>query len=82
MEENLDLALQRIFGGRLPKEREVSTAATPEAARKESTDRQLAIEALSHYRKAQEYLRANNWSGYGEELKRMDDVLRTIEKKR
>ena len=82
MEENLDLALQRIFGGRLPKEKEALTAVTAEAARKETTDRQMALEALSHYRKAQENLRAGNWSGYGEELKKMDDVLRTIEKKK
>jgi len=82
MEENLDLALQRIFGGRLPKEKDVLTPVTAEAARKETTDRQLALDALSHYRKAQENLRAGNWSGYGEELKKMDDVLRTIERKK
>lgn len=64
MEENLDLALQRIFGGELARELEIrkTTVKTPE---RESTDRQLAIEALSHYRKAQEYLRGG---GTGEHM--------------
>jgi uncharacterized membrane protein (UPF0182 family) len=82
MEENLDLALQRIFGGRLPKEKEIATAAASETARKGKTDRQLALEALSHYRKAQEYLKAGNWSGYGEELSKVDEILKTIERKK
>ena len=81
MEENLDLALQRIFGGELVREPEFlkTTVKTPE---RESTDRQLAIEALSHYRKAQAYLRQGDWGAYGEELHKMDDILRTIENKK
>lgn len=34
-----------------------------------------AKQALDHYNKAQEYLKQENWSGYGEELKKMKDVL-------
>jgi hypothetical protein len=81
MEENLDLALQRIFGGELVQEKEIqkTSVKTPE---RESTDKQLAIDALSHYRKAQEYLRGGNWAAYGEELHKMDDILRTIESRR
>lgn len=79
MEENLDFALQRIFGGKLPKEREISAAATGMTSR-ERTDRQLALQALSHYRKAQEYLKSGNWSGYGDELRKVDELLRNIEK--
>jgi uncharacterized protein len=82
MEENLDLSLQRIFGERLSRGREASAAAAPEGAAREKTDRQMAIEALSHYRKSQEYLRAGNWGGYGEELKKMDEMLKNIEKKK
>ena len=82
MEENLDLALQRIFGGRLPKEREVAATTSAETTGREKTDRGLALEALSHFRKAQEYLRVGNWSGYGDELKKVDDILRTIERKK
>jgi uncharacterized protein len=79
MEENLELALQRIFGGQLPKEStpETETAATV----KIRTEREIALEALRHYRKAQEMLRQNNWSGYGEELQQMDSLLKSLEKR-
>ncbi len=81
MEENLDLALQRIFGGGLVREKEIqkTTVEIPERGR---TDRQVAAEALSHYRKAQEYLRQGNWGSYGEELHKMEDALRTSESKK
>jgi uncharacterized membrane protein (UPF0182 family) len=82
MEENLDLALQRIFGGKLPKEREAAAAVATGTSPREKTERDLALEALSRYRKAQEHLRAGNWSGYGDELNKMDEILRTIEKKK
>lgn len=81
MEENLELALQRIFGGELMRERDIRKAAAG-AADMGKTDRQLALEALSHYRRAQEYLRQGNWGAYGDELRRMDDILRSIERKR
>jgi uncharacterized membrane protein (UPF0182 family) len=82
MEENLDLALQRIFGGRLPKEREMPSLAASETTGRQKTDRQLALEALSHYRKSQEHLRAGNWTGYGEELNKVDEILKIIEKRK
>ncbi|HKJ41671.1 MAG TPA: UPF0182 family protein [Sunxiuqinia sp.] len=34
-----------------------------------------ASEALSHYNKATEYLKQNNWAGYGKELEEMKAVL-------
>jgi uncharacterized membrane protein (UPF0182 family) len=84
MEENLDTALQRIFGGRPMKEKESQYPAVERAAGpvREKTDRESALEALSHYRRAQEYLKLGNWGSYGEELRKMDDILRTIEKKK
>jgi len=77
MEQNLELALQRIFGGQLMKETPLETGTAPAA--KVTTDREIALEALNHYRKAQEMLRQNNWSGYGEELRKMDTLLRSLE---
>jgi len=79
MEENLELALQRIFGGQLMKETPLETETAPAA--KVTTDREIALEALNHYRKAQEMLRQNNWSGYGDELQKMDTLLRSLEKR-
>ena len=82
MEENLETSLQRIFGGKPMREKEQPTVAKTAGPVRERTDRELVLEALSHYRKAQEYLKSSNWSGYGEELKKMDELLRTIEKKK
>jgi uncharacterized membrane protein (UPF0182 family) len=82
MEENLETSLQRIFGGKQMREKEytaVERAAGPVA---EKNVRDLALEALSHYRRAQEYLKLGNWGSYGEELGKMDEILRKIEKKK
>jgi hypothetical protein len=80
MEENLDTSLQRIFGGKLMREKEYATVERAAGPMREKTDRELAIEALSHYRRAQEYLKVGNWGSYGEELGKMDEILRKIEK--
>ena len=40
----------------------------------------MAVEALGHYRKAQEFMRQGNWSAYGDSLKKMEESLRKIEK--
>ena len=80
MEDNLELSLKKIFGGEVELEKEPvpREIAAPQSGK---TDRQLAIEALGHYRKSQEYLRQGDWSGYGEELRKMDEILATIEKR-
>jgi len=81
MEENLDLALQKIFGGGPVKDREAPPEAKKPGAVTELSDRQSAIEALGHLRKAQEFLRQGNWAAFGEELKKTGESLMTIEKK-
>ena len=81
MEENLDLALQKIFGGGPVKDREAPPEAKKPGTVTELSDRQSAIEALAHLRKAQEFLRQGNWAAFGEELKRTGESLMTIEKK-
>jgi uncharacterized protein len=81
MEETLELALQRVFGGELIKDREAPKVAAAQAPQKEKTDRQAAAEALAHYRKAQELLRQGNWAGYGEELRKLEDALKGLERK-
>ena len=84
MEENLELTLQRVFGGEVMKERPAPKAALAAAAppEKRRTDPEIAAEALAHYRKAQELLRQGNWSGYGEQLKKMEDALTALERKK
>jgi uncharacterized membrane protein (UPF0182 family) len=84
MEENLDLALQKIFGGGPIRDRmapaEVKKAAAGTFGTMEASDRQRALEALGHYRKAQELLRQGNWAGYGEEIRKTGEILGALEK--
>ena len=42
--------------------------------------RELAKEASQHFDKAQERLRAGDWSGYGAEMQKMRDILQQMEK--
>jgi uncharacterized membrane protein (UPF0182 family) len=77
MEETLEQSLQRLFTGRIAKEAPQAVAtATPVAA----GDDNRAARALEHYNRAQEQLRQGNWAGYGEELKKLEGVLREMQK--
>jgi uncharacterized membrane protein (UPF0182 family) len=76
MEETLEQSLQRIFGGKpLPQPVQQPTA-QPVTAEKE-----LARQALAHFSRAQELLRQGDWGGYGEELKKVEALLREMQKK-
>ena len=82
MEETLELSLRRIFGGGATvRERAGGDVVPAAAATAESGDRRMIREALDHYRKAQDHLRQGNWGGYGDELKRMADLLERLEKR-
>jgi uncharacterized membrane protein (UPF0182 family) len=75
MEENLELGLQRLFGGRI----------TPASRGRESTDdraslNELAKEAVQAYERLNELLRQGNWAGYGEELKKLGQILKKMAK--
>jgi hypothetical protein len=75
MEENLELGLQRLFGGRIT---------TPSGEKeKEPLDsraslNQLAKEAMQTYDRLNEMLRQGNWAGYGEELKHLGQILKKM----
>jgi hypothetical protein len=51
-------------------------------AEKMRPDPEIAAEALAHYRKAQEFLRQGNWAGYGEELRKVEEGLKALERKK
>ncbi|ABQ25108.1 UPF0182 family membrane protein [Geotalea uraniireducens] len=74
MEETLELALQRIFGGR--KAPAGSTQPTPAAMKASSAE--LAREAMSIFERATNLQRQGDWAGYGEELKKLQQVLRRM----
>jgi uncharacterized membrane protein (UPF0182 family) len=74
MEENLELALQRLFGGR--KQPAADAAAAPADAT--ASPSQLAKEALGIFDKATNFQRQGDWAGYGEELRKLREVLRRM----
>jgi uncharacterized protein len=81
MEETLDLSLGRIFGG-APLETAASTPSPqPSQRREERSLKALIDEASAHYERAQGALRQGNWQGYGEELKRLEEVLKQLKEK-
>ncbi|MBI2185743.1 MAG: UPF0182 family protein [Acidobacteria bacterium] len=78
MEQTLEAALARLFGGG-PEEggdEAVRTPAPPAAAPASGTDLAgLAAQARTHYERAIEAQRSGDWAKYGEEIKRLGEVL-------
>jgi hypothetical protein len=74
MEENLELALQRLFGGKSAAF--VATGVTTPDSKASSA--QLAKEAMGIYEKAVNLQRQGNWAGYGEELRKLEQVLKRM----
>jgi uncharacterized protein len=75
MEENLELALQRLFGSK-------ATAGQVDKAVADikSTTSNLAKEAMRVFERAIEFQRQGNWAGYGEEIKKLEQLLKRIAK--
>ena len=78
MEENLELALQRLFGGKKTIAAAATTATTTSDSK--ATPATLAKEAMSIYEKATNLQRQGNWAGYGEELRKLEQVLKQMAK--
>lgn len=74
MEENLELALQRLFGGRRVAPG-VPAAAPAEA---KGAPAGLAREAMRIFERATALQRQGDWAGYGEELRKLQEVLRQL----
>jgi uncharacterized membrane protein (UPF0182 family) len=74
MEENLELALQRLFGAKAM----VGKADRTEDIKSTTTD--LAKEAMGVFERAIELQRQGNWAGYGEEIKKLEQLLKRIAK--
>jgi uncharacterized protein len=86
MEETLELALQKIFGGKLPPQSGVQPvvagAATPATGTAAGSGKipaaGLAKEAMAIFEKAVTLQRQGDWSGYGEELRKLQQVLKRM----
>jgi uncharacterized membrane protein (UPF0182 family) len=75
MEENLEIALQRLFGGKAavaPKAAEAAQVSVP--------PQDLAKEAVKVFEKAVEMQRQGNWAGYGEEIRKLEQILKKMAK--
>jgi uncharacterized membrane protein (UPF0182 family) len=73
MGENLEKALSNILGRQTLTPEEVKSLA--------SEDRdvyQLGQSAYEHYNKAQERLREGNWAAYGQELGKLESILKEL----
>jgi uncharacterized membrane protein (UPF0182 family) len=79
MEETLEQSLQRLFGTKSPAQEapRVASAGPPQGA---PEDKSLAGQALEHFRRSQDFLKQGNWAGYGEELKKVEALLREMQK--
>jgi uncharacterized protein len=80
MEETLEQSLQRIFGGKPSPQPQLQQPLA--AAQTLTTEKELARQALAHFLRSQELLRQGNWAGYGDELKKVEDLLREMQKER
>ncbi|MDH3445655.1 MAG: UPF0182 family protein, partial [Deltaproteobacteria bacterium] len=80
MRETLELSLQDLFGGKAinaPQSTDLEVAA---AFTKDGKGKNLASRALEHYLKSREYLRQEDWAGFGQELKKLEPLLRELQK--
>jgi uncharacterized protein len=87
MEATLDAALSRIFGGAVESARGQNVAAatagavTPQIPAAAGADVQsLVQEASQHFERAQQLLKQGDWSGYGEEMKKVGEILKRLAK--
>ncbi|MCF8130929.1 MAG: hypothetical protein K9N10_20650, partial [Deltaproteobacteria bacterium] len=73
MEHDLDLALSQVLG----KGRSVEKADVRAATQLLETS-DLGNMALQYYNQAKESLRRGDWAGYGERLKKLEEILKRI----
>lgn len=83
MEESLDAALARLFGGS-GRARDLAATAAPSATpaasatTSDSVSSALLRQALDHYERARAAQRADDWTTYGNEMRQLGEVLRRL----
>jgi len=81
MEETLDRALDRLFpaeGGPSPNSPPVEDAAGVDGEARRAPDGALGALAREHYERAMQAQREGNWGLYGEEIRRLGDILNQL----
>ncbi len=78
MEETLDAALSRIFGDvKVSEEAAPSSTVRPPAVNEETG---LASSAREHFDRAMNAQREGNWALYGEEIKKLGEIIKKMKK--
>ncbi len=77
MRENLEDALRELFGDAA--EGPVATAPAVQAAVAKEAGRNPAAEAMEHYERSMERLRAGDWAGFGDALRRLEQSLQALQ---
>ncbi len=77
MEENLELCLSRIFGGKIERRSEEGVSAVSVT---DQGFRRNARQAQEHFDRAQKALKAGNWSAYGAEIEQVGKILNSLGK--
>ncbi len=81
MEESLEQSLERIFGGKIAPQPASAVARAP-ASDGAKDDGDLPRQALQHFQRSQEFLKQGNWAGYGDELRKIESLLKQMQKGR
>lgn len=81
MDETLDIALARIFGGNagLPPRARTDSSAAPTPVESPSVETSpLLQQARDHYDRAISAQKSGDWATYGEEIRKLGDVLKQL----
>lgn len=77
MEETLEQSLARLFGPGIPRR-----GLAPVLVPSEEPLSKLGDAAWSHFENARQCLKEENWAAYGEELKKLGEVLKRLKEKK
>ena len=74
MEETLELALETVFGDKIATDKETTSAVPAESV----DEMDLTQQAQDHFDRAQDAQRNGDWALYGEEIKKLGEVLEAM----
>jgi uncharacterized membrane protein (UPF0182 family) len=76
MDQTLEGALQKIFGGRVPTPAPAQAGVTP----RPTGIKDLAAEASRTFERMMQLQRQGDWAGYGEQMKKLEGLLKEMTK--